>query len=275
VENPYPWRALEDPPEPGAGVPVASSAPSSGHGTGRGTALGRDDVRLARRHLVAMVVLAVGVLAALAVVVVVVVGPAGGSTVLLTDQTASAVAVGTPASSNPGRALAGASPRGAESGAMLVVDVAGAVLRPGVYRLPVGARVVDAVAAAGGYGPRVDVAAASRVNLAAPLTDGAQVRIPSRDDATAGAAAPSGGSGSSPGGTGAKPSDAASTRPIDLNTASAEELDTLPGVGPATAAKIIAAREKARFAKVDDLRGRGVVGEATFRKLQGLVTVRP
>jgi competence protein ComEA len=275
VENPYPWRALEDSPEPGAGVPAGSSAPSSVHGTGRGTALGRDDVRLARRHLVAMVVLAVGVLAALAVVVVVVVGPAGGSTVLPTDQIASAVAVGTPASPDPGRAVAGASPHGAESGAVLVVDVAGAVLRPGVYRLPVGARVVDAVAAAGGYGPRVDVAAASRVNLAAPLTDGAQVRIPSRDDATAGAAAPSGGSGSSPGGTGAKPSDAASTRPIDLNTASAEELDTLPGVGPATGAKIIAAREKARFAKVDDLRGRGVVGEATFRKLQGLVTVRP
>ncbi len=275
MEHPYPWRALEDAPQSGEGGPVDTSTPSPERGTAHGPTSGRGFVKPVRRHLVASGVVAVGVLTALAVVAVVTVGPAGGSAVLPTDQVASDVAVGTSASAEPGRTLAGASPSVAGSTAVIVVDVAGAVLRPGVYRLPVGARVVDAVAAAGGYGPRVDVAAASRVNLAEPLTDGAQVRIPSRDDASARTATPSASSAGSPKATGAKPAGAASTHPVNLNTASAEELDTLPGVGPATAAKIIASRAKAPFAKVDDLRGRGVVGEATFRKLQGLVTVGP
>ena len=107
--------------------------------------------------------------------------------------------------------------------------------------------------------------AASRINLAAELHDGEQVRVPSRDDAPA----------PSPAAGRRRPAAGASTAAglVDLNTASAAALDALPGIGPATSAKIIAAREEAPFTTVDELRSRGVLGEATFGKVRDLVTV--
>jgi competence protein ComEA len=147
----------------------------------------------------------------------------------------------------------------------LVVDVGGAVRRPGLYRLPAGSRVADAIEAAGGYGATVDATAVdAALNLAAPLRDGEQVRVPVRGEVPAAGAGPSTGSGSPP-----------AAGPIDVNTASAEALDTLPGVGPATAAKIMAAREEQPFASVDDLLARKVVGPATLEKLRALITVGP
>jgi competence protein ComEA len=141
-----------------------------------------------------------------------------------------------------------------------LVEVSGAVVHPGVYRLPAGARVVDAVSAAGGFGPRVDTVRADReLNLAAPVVDGAEIRVPSRDDVAAAA----------PSGTG---SPVASGGLVDLNRASETELDALPGVGPATVAKIVAARP---FASIDELKSKGVVGEKTLEKLRPLVTVGP
>ncbi len=159
-------------------------------------------------------------------------------------------------------ATATASPAGE-----VVVDVSGAVAHPGLYRLPAGARVGDAITAAGGYGSSVDAAVADRqLNLAAIVHDGDKVRVPVRGEppeAGGGQSAPAGGGGTAGGSL------------VDLNHALAEELDTLPGVGPATAAKIMAAREKQPFASVDDLATRKVVGAATLEKLRALVTVGP
>jgi competence protein ComEA len=150
----------------------------------------------------------------------------------------------------------------------LVVDVGGAVQRPGVYRLPGGSRVVDAVEAAGGFAPSVDAAASAReLNLAASLKDGDRVRVPVRGSATG-----------SPGGDHAGGQLAPDPGPgdglVDLNTGSASELEALPAIGPATAAKIIAAREESPFGSVDDLRTRKILGEAAFAKVLDFVTVR-
>jgi competence protein ComEA len=149
----------------------------------------------------------------------------------------------------------------------LVVAVAGAVVRPGVYHLPAGSRVGDAIEAAGGFGVSVDAAAVDRgLNLAAVVRDGDKIRVPARGEAAAGVAAPgSDGAGASRTGGGL----------VDLNTADAAALDALPGVGPATAAKIIAARDERPFATVDDLLARKVVGAATLEKLRALVAVTP
>lgn len=154
----------------------------------------------------------------------------------------------------------------------LVVEVAGAVARPGLVHLPAGARVADAIAAAGGFGPRVDAArTTTTLNLAARLTDGDRVVVPSRDDPVAG---PSAGGGSDGGSGGASGGSGGTGAPLDLNRATPAELDGLPGIGPVTAAKIVAAREERPFRSVDELRERKLVGPSTFAKLRDLVVVR-
>jgi competence protein ComEA len=151
----------------------------------------------------------------------------------------------------------------------IVVDVAGAVLRPGVYHLPAGARIGDAIAAAGGYSTRVAADLASRqLNLAALVHDGDQVIVPSRDDA---ASSSSVGSGGGAGGAGSGGGTGGGL--VDLNHASADELDALPGIGPVTAAKIIAARQAQPFASVDDLLERKLVSQRTFDEIKALVRV--
>ena len=134
---------------------------------------------------------------------------------------------------------------------LLVVDVAGAVRRPGLHRLSRGARIADAVAAAGGATVQADVAL---VNLAAPLADGEQVVVPVRGAASAAAGGPS------------------ASAPLDLNTATAEQLDALPGVGPATAAKIVSFRQAhGPFRSVDELDAVPGIGPARIAQLKGLV----
>jgi competence protein ComEA len=142
----------------------------------------------------------------------------------------------------------------------VVVDVVGAVRRPGLYRLAQGARVADAVARAGGSTRKADL---SLVNLAALVSDGEQVVVPRRGAAVAAAGAAAGGSA---GGSGVP------TGPVHLNSATVEQLDTLPGVGPVTAQKIVDYRQKhGAFTSVDELDAVSGIGPARLEQLRDLV----
>jgi competence protein ComEA len=162
----------------------------------------------------------------------------------------------------------------------IVVDVEGGVAAPGVQRLAPGSRVADAIAAAGGYGPAADLtAAARRLNLAEPLEDGQQIYVPVLGE---------GGDGSSPeetgggeaggdgGGGGAAAEDGTAGGSggglVDLNTASPEELDALPGIGPVTVQKIVAARQEQPFSSLQEAVDRKVLNRGQLEKIADLAT---
>jgi competence protein ComEA len=139
--------------------------------------------------------------------------------------------------------------------ATLVVDVVGAVRRAGLRRLPEGSRIADAIARAGGVTSRADLA---QVNLAAPLADGEQVVVPERGAAGAASAA--------------APPAGALAGPVHLSTATAEQLDALPGIGPVTAQKILAYRQQhGAFHSVAELDAIPGIGPARIEQLKGLV----
>jgi competence protein ComEA len=151
----------------------------------------------------------------------------------------------------PVAAIAAAEP------ARLVVHVVGAVRRPGLYRLPDGSRIADAVTRAGGAGAKADLAL---LNLAAPIADGVQVVVPRR---------PPPGGAPSP----TPRASAGSSGPVRLSTATLEELDQLPGVGPVTAQKIIDYRdERGGFSSVDELDAVPGIGPKRLEQLRELVT---
>jgi competence protein ComEA len=136
----------------------------------------------------------------------------------------------------------------------VVVDVVGAVRRPGLYRLAQGSRIADALTRAGGATAKADLA---QVNLAAPLADGEQVVVPRR-----GVAAAAAGSGSAGG----------AAAPVQLSTATLEQLDSLPGVGPVTAQKILDYRQKhGAFQSVDELDAVPGIGPKRLDQLHQLV----
>ena len=138
------------------------------------------------------------------------------------------------------------------AGEDVVVHVAGAVRHPGVYRLPGGSRVTDAIERAGGVAPG---GLGDAINLAAPLADGQQIQLPSRRQAPTGVA----------GGT----ASAAADGPISLGTATVEQLDTIEGIGPVTAAAILAFRdEHGGVASVDELDEISGIGPATMEALR-------
>lgn len=175
---------------------------------------------------------------------------------------------GSSASTGDAGGSAAASPADAATitSSVVLVHVDGAVASPGVYELSLALpRVNDAVQAAGGLTEEADT---SGVNLAAAVTDGSKVHIPAQgegqqlSDAMASGQVASGSSGSG------------STGLININTASAEELDALPGVGPSTAATIVDDRERnGPFSSVEDLMRVSGIGEKKFAKLQGSICV--
>ena len=243
-----PWRVLEDRKEPGAAGPPAAAATSLG--------------------LPAVALVVGGVIALVVVALLLAVGAGASGSVLVEG--------GTPLGSADGNIDAGAL-AGTDSSRVpdLVVEIVGAVVRPGVFHLPPGSRVGDLVEAAGGYGSRVDADRASlELNLAAPLGDGDQVRVPSRDDELSAGQPVTGVRPPAAGAAGGTSSGGGSGGPLDLNNATAAELETLPGIGPVTAAKILTARDEQAFGAVEDLRTRGVLGEKTYEKVKDLVTVR-
>jgi competence protein ComEA len=153
-----------------------------------------------------------------------------------------------------------------------VVHVVGAVRRPGVYRLRLGQRVEDAIRRAGGPSRATDLQA---INLAAKIADGQQVVVPRRA-AVGGSGAAAGGGG--PGGVvaaaGGGVAGVAPSAPINLNSATAEQLDTLDGVGPATVEKILEYRtQHGGFASVDDLAQVSGIGPKKLEALKAQVTV--
>lgn len=157
--------------------------------------------------------------------------------------------------------LVGSPPRGREVALLpaptprpVVVHVSGAVPRPGVYALPAGSRVQDALRAAGGFLSDADPAA---VNLAALLEDGSQLVIPEKTLVETIAI------GSPGGGT-----------LVDINKATLAELDTLPGIGPTTATRIIEYRQQnGPFKELDDLMDVPGIGPATFDRIKNMITI--
>ena len=139
----------------------------------------------------------------------------------------------------------------------IMVHVDGAVKAPGVYKLSPDSRVNDVIAAAGGL---VSGADGTRINLAAKVSDGQKIRIPSVNDTV------SAGSGGQVSGT----DDTVSAQGININTASESALDKLPGVGPVTAQKIISSRP---YASLDELVSKKAVGKATFEKIKDLISL--
>ena len=145
-------------------------------------------------------------------------------------------------------------PTPAPTAQIIVIDVVGAIAHPGVVRLPAGSRVLDALLAAGGMTGDADLFA---LNKAAPLRDGMRIYVP-----RPGEVIPAGSAAST-----------AETK-VNLNTATAAELDGLPGIGPATAAAIVRARTAKPFTAVDELQTRGLLSPRALAQLRDQVSVR-
>lgn len=190
------------------------------------------------------------------------VSAAGHAPVPQADAAPAAGGSGTPEPSpGPPPAAGGTADAGGAGGRIVVVDVSGKVRRPGIHRLPSGARVTDALEAAGGVRPGVDL---DGLNRARVLVDGEQILV----GVSPATVAPGGTGGAGPGPT----ATGAATGPVSLNGATADQLETLPGVGPVLAQHIVDYRtQHGGFRSVDELREVTGIGDRRFADLQPLV----
>jgi competence protein ComEA len=236
-------------------------------------------------------VFAVAALAVVAVAVVVVAsGQNRGQTASGSEASTLPFTTRRPAPPGTGASPPGSAPNAVDEHpattiASIWVAVAGAVARPGLYQARAAARLSELIAAAGGLAPEAD---GDRINLAAPLRDGERVYVPRRGepgappviaggDAGAGGSSGAGGSGGSGGSSVVAPGGAAAPNPehrVNVNAAGAAELESLPGVGPATAAAIIDQRNRqGPFRSVDDLRQVRGIGPAKLAQIRDLVSI--
>lgn len=207
--------------------------------------------------------------------------PGTGDVIVDPAGTTAAAETSGEADAEDGDALVGDSRGAFESAdttaAGVAVHVVGAVNRPGLYSLGAGARVADAVAAASGLSPE---AAEEGVNLARAVQDGEQIVVPTVEELENGTVRPpaAGGSPTSGGGTvapGQRGTPSTSGAPVNLNTADAATLETLPGIGPATAQKIVADRDAhGPFGRTEDLARVSGIGPKKLEALSGLIVVR-
>jgi len=183
--------------------------------------------------------------------------PAGPAPRLTLPQAAAGAA--------PGPAAAAPGPGPPAPTGMVTVHAAGAVVSPGIYTVAAAARVADVLTAAGGTLPEADV---HRLNLATKVADGDRVYVPREGETAEPATAASSPTGSGPPGSGA------AAGPVDLNTATLDQLDTLPGIGPATAQAIVTYRTRhGRFRSVTELLEVPGIGPAKLEAVRPLVKV--
>ncbi len=247
---------------------------------------------MTRREQFVLVFIA-GALLVGAAVVTTTMRPKSETGTVTTDSDSATVKPKTEAASS--ESSGGASPAVEETApAVAVVSVSGAVRRPDVYQLPAGSRVNDLIEAAGGASADADL---SDINLAAKLIDGSTLTIPSKPGETEGTRRrlqprskgaaqfnppeysisrwrADSGSLSSKGGTGQTPTGIGAGGLININTASQEQLESLPGVGPVRAGAIIRYRTDSRFATKADLMNVSGIGPKTFENIASLVVVR-
>jgi competence protein ComEA len=197
-----------------------------------------------------------------------------GSTPATSGAAAPAAQPGSGAAAGAGSAAGGTTATGAPPGDGLLVHVVGEVAEPGLVTVPDGARVADALTAAGGTTRRADLAA---VNLARTVVDGEQLYVPRPGEPVPGAAAPgAGGAASGVGGQSASGGESGAGATVDINTADATALEALPGVGPSIAQAIVEWREaNGQFASVDELEDVPGIGPATLAEIRDTARVGP